>query len=64
MNIDALKQQLQERANLSPEQAEQAAEVAIEFFSERVPQLGGLVEKAGGVDEVARRLGGLFGRRE
>ncbi len=64
MDINALKQQLQERANLDPEQAENAARVALEFFTERVPQIGGLVEKAGGANGIARRLGGLFGRRE
>lgn len=64
MDLNALKQQLQERANLSPEQAEQAAQVALQFFSERFPQLDGLMEKGGGAEEIARRLGGLFGRRE
>lgn len=63
MDLDALKQQLQERANLDPEQAERAAQVALEFFAERFPALEGLVGKAGGADEIARRLGGLF-RRE
>jgi hypothetical protein len=63
MDIDALKQQLQERANLNPEQAEQAAKVALEFFADRIPQAGDLLEKAGGAEGVARRLGGLFGRR-
>lgn len=64
MDLDALKQQLQERANLDPEQAERAAQVALEFFSEHVPQLRGLIDRAGGGDDIARRLGGLFGRRE
>jgi hypothetical protein len=62
VDIEALKQQLQERADLSPEQAEKAAQVALEFFTEHVPQIGSLVEQAGGVEDVARRLGGLFGR--
>jgi len=64
MDIDALKQQLQERANLSAEQAEQAAKVALEFFAEHIPQAGDLLEKAGGAEGVARRLGGLFGKRD
>jgi hypothetical protein len=64
MDIDALKQQLQERANLSPEQAEQAAQVALEFFADRIPQAGDLLEKAGGAEGVARRLGGFFGKRD
>ena len=63
MDITALKDQLQQRANLSPEQAEQAAQVALQFFTERVPQLESLVDKAGGVGQVSKRLGGLFGRR-
>lgn len=62
MDLTDLKQQLQERANLNPEQAERAAQVALDFFQERVPGLGGLLDRAGGVDDVARKLGGLFGR--
>ncbi len=64
MDLKDLVQQLRERANLDQEQAEKAAQVALTFFTERVPQLGGLLEQAGGVEDVARRLGGLFGRRE
>jgi hypothetical protein len=64
VDLNALKQQLQDRANLSPEQAEKAAEVALDFFKEHVPQIGGLLDRAGGADDIARRLGGLFGRRE
>ena len=62
MDLDSLKQQLQERAGLDPEQAEKAARVALEFFSEHVPQLGGLLDQAGGAEGIAKRLGGLFGR--
>lgn len=62
MNLDALKTMLQERANLEPEQAEQAARVALEFFSEKVPGLAGLMEQGGGVEGIAKRLGGLLGR--
>ena len=64
MDLNALKQQLQERANLSPEQAERAAQVALEFFTDRVPEVGGFIEKAGGADELARRLGSFFARRD
>lgn len=63
-DINALRQQLQDKANLNPEQAERAARVAMEFIAERIPQAGDLVEKAGGAEEIAKRLGGLFGRRE
>lgn len=62
MDLNDLKQQLQDKANLSPEQAEKAAQTALEFFQDRVPQLGGLLDQAGGVDDVAKKLGGLFGR--
>jgi hypothetical protein len=62
MDLQELKQALIERAGLDPEQAERAARVALEFFAEKVPQAGDLVEKAGGVDEIAKRFGGLFGR--
>ena len=64
MDLNALKQQLQERAGLNPEQAEQAAQVALDFFSDQVPQVRGLLDKAGGAEGVAQRLGGLFGKRE
>ena len=62
MDLDALKQQLQERANLDPEQAEKAAQVALGFFAEHIPQASGLLEKGGGADEIAKKLGGLFNR--
>ena len=62
INLDTLKQQLQERAGLTPDQAEQAAKVALEFFSEQIPQAANLVERAGGVEEISKRLGGLFSR--
>jgi len=64
LDIDALKRALMERADLDEEQATRAAQVALEFVAEHAPQLGGLVEKAGGADEIARRLGGLFGKRD
>jgi hypothetical protein len=62
MDVNALKQMLQDRANLSPEQAEQAAQVALQFFAEHVPQAAGLLDKAGGVEGISKKLGGLFGR--
>lgn len=62
MDIEALKQQLQERANLDPQQAEKAAQVALAFFAEHVPQAAGLLEKGGGVEELSKKLGGLFNR--
>lgn len=62
MDLNSLRQQLQERADLNPEQAEKAAQVALDFFQEHVPQVGSLIDKAGGVEDVARKLGGLFGR--
>ena len=64
MDVEALKRQLQERANLSPEQAERAAQVALEFFTDRVPEVAGFVQQAGGADELARRLGSFFARRD
>ncbi len=61
-NIDTLKQMLQEKANLDGEQAEKAAQVALEFFSDKIPQAGDLIEKAGGVEGLSKKLGGLLGR--
>ena len=61
-NIDTLKQMLQEKANLDGEQAEKAAQVALEFFSDRIPQAGDLIEQAGGVEGLSKKLGGLLGR--
>ncbi len=63
LDLNALKQALMERANLDEEQAAKAAQVALEFLAERVPQLGGLLDKAGGAEGLADRLGGLFGQR-
>ena len=62
MDIDALRRQLQERAGLSPEQAEQAARVALEFVREHADQLVDIAENIPGADRITRRLGGLFGR--
>ena len=60
-DITALKEQLRERADLSPDQADRAARVALEFFADRAPQVREMVDKAGGVDKLAHRIGGLFG---
>ncbi len=64
MDFDAIKQALMERANLDEEQATRAAQVVLDLVAERVPQLGGLVEKAGGSEGLAKQLGGLFGKRQ
>jgi hypothetical protein len=63
-SIEELKRALMERANLDEAQATKAAEVALSFLSERVPQLEGLLDKAGGAEGIAGRLGGLFGKRD
>ena len=63
-DFDELKRMLQERANLDEEQAARAAQVVLDLIAERVPQLGGLMDKAGGAEGITRQLGGLFGRRE
>jgi hypothetical protein len=63
-DIEELKRALMERANLDEAQATKAAEVALSFLAERVPQLGGLLDQAGGAEGLAGRLGGLFGKRD
>jgi hypothetical protein len=63
LDVNALKQALMERANLDEEQAAKAAQVALEFLADRVPQAGGLLDRAGGVEGITDRLGGLFGTR-
>ncbi len=63
-DIDELKRALMERAHLDEAQATKAAEVALSFLAERVPQLGGLLDHAGGAENLAGRLGGLFGKRD
>ncbi len=62
MDINTLKQLLQEKVNLSPEQAEQAAQVALQYFTDQIPQASGLIEQAGGVEGLSKKLGGIFGR--
>lgn len=62
MDVNELKQALQERAHLSPEQAERAAQVALEFFAQHVPGANDLVQKGGGAEALAQRLGGLLNR--
>ena len=64
MDLNMLRQQLQEWANLSPEQAEKAAQVALDFFSNQVPQVAGLIDKAGGAESLAQRLSGMLGKRD
>jgi hypothetical protein len=61
LDINSLKQLLQEKANLSPEQAEKAAQVALDYVTEQIPQAAGLIEKAGGSEGLAKKLGGIFG---
>lgn len=61
MDINALKQRLQEQAHLSPEQADKAAQVALSFVGENIPGASGLLEKAGGEEGLSKKLGGLLG---
>ncbi|MGE0544654.1 MAG: hypothetical protein AB7R89_31230 [Dehalococcoidia bacterium] len=61
MDINTLKQLLQEKVNLSPEQAEQAAQVALQYVAEQIPQASGLIEKAGGAEGLSKKLGGILG---
>jgi hypothetical protein len=63
-DIEELKRALMERANLDEGQATKAAEVALAFLAERVPQLAGLLDQTGGAEGLAGRLGGLFGKRD
>jgi hypothetical protein len=63
-DIGELKRALMERAELDEAQAAKAAEVALAFLAERVPQLGGLLDAGGGAEGLAGRLGGLFGKRD
>ena len=61
MDINSLKQLLQEKANLSPEQAEKAAQVALDYVAQQIPQASDLIEKAGGSEDLAKKLGGILG---
>lgn len=72
--MDELKAQLMAKANLSPEQAQQAVEVVTTFLKEHatdgtlqrilgnVPGLGEQMDKLPG--GLSDKLGGLFGKRE
>jgi hypothetical protein len=62
MDASQLQQALQDRAHLSPDQAERAAQVALEFFAEHVPGGSEVLQKGGGADAIAKNLGGLFNR--
>jgi predicted Mrr-cat superfamily restriction endonuclease len=64
IDLQALTHVLIERANLDPEQAERAAEVVLQFITEQAPRAVGLYEQAGGVEGIARQIGGLFGTRD
>lgn len=72
--MDELVQQIATRANLPPDKAMQAARTAIEFLDGKLPPpVGGnlhrLLGEGGGegggpgVDDIAGKLGGLFGGR-
>lgn len=69
--IDELAQQIATRTGIPQAQAAQAAHAAIEFLDGRLPApIGGNLKRmvegggaggAGGLDDVAGKLGGLFG---
>ncbi|HEX8393528.1 MAG TPA: hypothetical protein VF665_14385 [Longimicrobium sp.] len=70
--IDEMVQQIAQRTGLPPAQAQQAAHAAIEFLDGRLPapiggnlkrmvEGGGAAGGAGGLGDVAGKLGGLFG---
>jgi hypothetical protein len=74
VDVNDLKQILQEKANLSPEQAEQAAQVAFDYVKEQIPDSEGLMQKAGDVagditdkagdvaGDLTKKLGSIFNR--
>jgi hypothetical protein len=63
--IDQLTAVLQERANLSPEQARQAAQAAAEFAQQHLPELLQLAQERTGIQLPAGlNLGGLFGGQQ
>ena len=66
--IDELAQQIATRTGIPQAQAAQAAHAAIEFLDGRLPApVGGNLKRmvegggAGGLGDVAGKLGGLFG---
>lgn len=64
--MDELVKQIAQRANISEEQARQAAEVAIGFIKERLPeplrgQVDGFLGSSGGEGGLPGGLGKLFG---
>jgi hypothetical protein len=70
--IDELAQQIAARTGIPPAQAAQAAHAAIDFLDGRLPApIGGNLKKmvdgggaaggAGGLGDIAGKLGGMFG---
>ena len=59
-----LVQTLQEKANLSPDQANQVAQVVSDFAQQHAGELGQLaMQQMGGEGGVMGKLGGMFGNR-
>lgn len=69
--MDELITQLTQRVGLSPQQARQAAETVLGFVKSRLPGpiasqidgvIGGKAGSTGAVGDIAKDIGGMFGR--
>jgi hypothetical protein len=67
LQMDEIVKAISEKTGLPETQARQAAETVIEMLKDKLPaplagQLDGLIDgKGGGLGDVAKTLGGLFG---
>jgi hypothetical protein len=61
--MNQLVQQLQERAHLDPEKAQQVAQVASDFAQQHLPELIQSFGGEGGAQGALGKMGGMFGNR-
>lgn len=65
--MEELIKQITSKVGISEEQAKQAVNQVLEFLKQRLPgpiasQVEGVI-KGGGLNDVAKGLGGLFGKK-
>ena len=66
--MDELVKLISQKAGISEDQARSAAQTVLDFLKQKLPapvssQIEGLLNSSGKVDDLAKGIGGLFGKK-
>ncbi|MCC7452098.1 MAG: DUF2267 domain-containing protein [Anaerolineae bacterium] len=66
--MDELVKLISQKAGISEDQARSAAQTILDFLKQKLPapvfsQIEGLLSSSGKIDDLAKGIGGLFGKK-